>query len=176
MFNENIRFTKLKRYCPGHNCGLMNLDPNEIVLMDSGKLPISCQESKLEIMNGKLILTNKRLIFEPSRFQSIVGSFRLSIKPDSGYVKIPLTHIIRVERGFMAHLKVFTRDKEYSFKGMRGADKWVRAIEQAVSSLSSSIAPKLTTQGMSMKFCPYCGSPVSSEDIYCGNCGNQLPK
>ncbi len=154
----------------------MDLSSDEIILMDSGKPPVSYQENRLGVINGKLILTNKKLIFEPSKFQSIVGSFLLSMEPGSRYIEIPLTQIVRVEKGFMAHLKILTRDKEYSFKGMRGIDKWIEAIERAMLSISPSKAPNSIIQGISVRFCPYCGSPVSPEDVYCRNCGKQLPK
>ncbi len=155
----------------------MELDPDEVLIMDSGRLPITYQEGKLRSINGRLYLTNKRLVFEPSRFQSIVGSFQLSTGSGTGYVEIPLESIESVEKGFMAHIKVRAGGREYSFKGMRGAGRWVASIEEAIRSAESTEgAARSAGERPAMRYCPYCGSPVNPDDIYCSNCGRKLPK
>ena len=78
-------------------------------------------------INGKLILTNQRLIFTAGRFQSVVEAV---VGGHKERVELRLPSLTRVEKGFGATIKVHA-DKEYTFKGMRKADEWVSAINQA---------------------------------------------
>ncbi len=156
----------------------MDLEPGEKLLMDSGKFPISYQGDGITL-NGRLYLTDRRLIFEPGRFQSVVGSAFLSVKDkESGGVEIPLSEISGVEKGFMAHIKIKAREKAYSFKGMRKADDWVKAIEMAISPQplrAEEIKSSETETNTRIHYCPYCGAPIHPGDVYCGNCGRKLP-
>ncbi len=101
----------------------------EVVLKESGRTPVSYQRSRLSTVNGKLILTNRRLIFKAGKFQSIVGSFVLSGSPSKGMVEIPLESIVKVEKGFLGTLKVYA-DREYTFKGIRGIEEWLFSINR----------------------------------------------
>ncbi len=159
----------------------MDLRSGERVVMDSGRFPVS-YEGEGTVINGKLYLTDRRIVFEPSRFQSIIGSAFLSVKGrDAGRVEIPLKSVVKVEKGFMAHIKIITEDGTYSFKGMRKADKWVEAIEKSISHLSAGDGRGDEAQRGEMKtggysYCPYCGARVELGDVYCGNCGRKLPE
>ncbi len=141
---------------------MSGLMPGETVLKDSGRLPVAYAKNSFRTINGRLILTNTRLIFIGGRFQSIIESFLQSHREK---LEIPLASITRVEKGFMAHIKVYA-DKEYSFKGMRDPNGWIAAIEQA----------KATQQlpHPAPNFCPYCGNPIRVGDVFCPNCGRKI--
>ena len=170
----------------------LSISPGEFVIKDSGRLPVSYQKSKFRTINGRLVLTNVRLIFSAGRFQNFIELLKSSQNIE---VNIPLTQITNVEKGFMATIKI-NADKEYTFKGMRGAGDWVEAIMQAAQKAKSMMpAPPLEQEGVrppppppppprpearyagprgSMKLCPNCNSPVSEEDKFCPNCGANL--
>jgi len=105
------------------------MESGEDVLKDSGRLPVAYAKSISRTINGKLILTNTRLLFVGGRFQSVIEAF---LQSREERVEIPLTSITKVEKGFMAHIKVYA-DKEYSFKGMKDPSGWIAAIEAAIS-------------------------------------------
>ena len=153
-----------------------DLLPGEYVIRDTGRLPVSLTAGTFKTINGRLILTNMRLIFKGSAFQSIVGSF---LGGGREYISIPLSSITRVEKGFMATMRVHA-GKTYTFKGMKGTGEWIAAIEQARLSaagtqLQRQLPPQPPPQPVGpAKFCPNCGSQVGAGDRFCRNCGAKL--
>ncbi len=61
--------------------------------------PVTWTKGTFSNVNGKLILTNRRLIFTAGRFQSIVGAV---VGAHKDRVEIPLNTITSVDKGFMA--------------------------------------------------------------------------
>lgn len=118
------------------------LSPGETVIMDSGRWPTSYAKSLIVTVNGRLYLTNMRIIFLPSRFQSFTALLR---KEEKDVVQIPLNGITEVEKGFITTIKIHA-DKEYTFKGIREADKWVSAINQARTGVLARVITKYKQQ------------------------------
>ena len=118
------------------------LSSGETVIMDSGRWPTSYAKSLMVTVNGRLCLTNMRMIFLPSRFQSFTALLR---KEEKDVIQIPLNRITEVEKGFISTIKIHA-DKEYTFKGMREPDKWVSAINQARTSVLARVITKYKQQ------------------------------
>lgn len=108
-------------------CVFILSDRGERVVKDSGGSPVAYQKGMFSTVNGKLVLTNRRLVFTAGKFQSIVELLRGSQDLETD---IPLAQVTKVEKGFMATIDVYA-DKKYTFKGMKGAGEWVAAIRQA---------------------------------------------
>ncbi len=90
----------------------------EMVLKDTGMFPVTWTKSTFNNVNGKLILTNKRLVFNAGRFQDPLSALRQSHKDKS---VIPLNTITSIEKGFMATIPIMAGGQKYVFKGMRDA-------------------------------------------------------
>ncbi len=52
------------------------LQPGETLIKDSGRLPVAWTKSAFSTVNGKLILTNQRLVFAAGRFQNPIEGLR----------------------------------------------------------------------------------------------------
>ena len=127
-------------------------------------------------MNGKLILTNRRLVFNAGRFQDPMSALRQSHKDKA---EIALSTISSIEKGFMATITIMAGGEKYVFKGMRDAGGWVNQINTARltsgavhSAPQTYRAPPPPMAGN--KFCPGCGTAVTPGNSFCGNCGARI--
>jgi hypothetical protein len=118
---------------------LKDLDSGEVVLMDTGLFPITYVKNMMSSTNGKLYLTNRRLVFKAGKLQPVGG---VSPSPDlfipnpkdaqksKEYFAIPLSEITAVESGW-ASLTVQSARGKYKFGGMRKTKEWQEAINRA---------------------------------------------
>ena len=99
--------------------------PGEVLIKDSGKLPVTYDQVLAKI-DGKLYLTNMRLVFQPNRFQELLpkmmGLYKL-------IVQIPLNTITSVERT-LGHLTVYA-DGKYDFMILKNAGDWLTVINKS---------------------------------------------
>jgi len=155
--------------------GLASIAPEEVVIKETGRWSsVTYVKGAMTNSRGALILTNRRLVFTPGKWQptdaTILILGRLVSNPET--VQIPLRAITRVEKGFGEHIDVYA-DKKYDFRGMRGAGDWVAAIEQARSGAgayaSPIVAPK--TGVASAGVCSSCRQPIRPQDRFCSSCG-----
>lgn len=161
------------------------LRPGEALIMDSGRLPVAWAKSAFSTVNGKLSLTNQRLIFAAGRFQNPIEALRGAHKER---VELSLGEITGVDKGMLATVKV-SAGQEYTFKGMRNAKKWVDQITMAMRDAQAAppIAPPQPADtpppppvpqpaqvAQRSRFCTECGSPLDDNNKFCGNCGKKL--
>jgi len=155
---------------------MSGLLPGEHVIKDTGMLPVSWTKGALSNVNGKLILTNARLIFTAGHFQDIISAVRGAHKDR---VEIPLNTIVNVEKGFMATITIHAGER-YTFRGMGDANGWVDAINQArLQSHATSFAPAPQRMpppppqqaAAGNRFCGQCGAPIVPGNKFCGQCG-----
>lgn len=119
---------------------LKGLDAGEVVLMDTGTFPITYTKSVMSSINGKLYLTNQRLIFKAVALQGIggvsVGGVFIPNPKDANkskeYFGIPLSEITVVESGW-ANITVQAAGQKYKFGGMRKTKEWKEAIRNAMA-------------------------------------------
>ena len=104
--------------------GLM---PDEAVLKDSGGFPVAYTKNIMRTINGRLPLTNMRLVFAGGYFQDILESLLTSYKER---VEIPLNSIAEVNKGFGAKITIVSSTGKYTFGGMLGAKDWVSAYSK----------------------------------------------
>ncbi len=104
------------------------LQPGETLIKDSGRLPVVWTKSAFSTVNGKLILTNQRLVFAAGWFQNPIDGLRGAQKER---VELSLGDITDVDKGMLATVKV-TAGKVYTFKGMGNAKEWVDLISRAM--------------------------------------------
>jgi len=163
-------------------------------------LPVSYAKTTFNPVNGKLILTDQRLVFAGGRFQSPIQALAGG---HADHIEIPLTSITSVEKGLMATVKV-QAGREYVFKGMSGAGDWVTAILSASQQASAAPPPPPPPPPQQQyapppqqqyapppqqqppqnappaappaaapggKFCTGCGTPAGPSDRFCGGCG-----
>lgn len=104
------------------------LEKGEKIIKDSGRWPISYAKGMMTTVNGKLYLTNKHLIFFPSKIQDIVTLVRKDFLGLKDSAQIPLKKIKSVEKGWNS--LTIEADKKYKFKALRGSDEWVSAINK----------------------------------------------
>ena len=161
------------------------LQPGEALIKDSGMFPVAWNKSTFSTVNGKLILTNQRLVFAAGRFQNPIEGLRGAHKER---VELSLGDITSVDKGMMATVKI-TAGQEYTFKGMRNAKQWVDLIIRAVRDTQMTPpstppqpaytpppppAPQPAPAAQRSQFCTECGSPLDANDKFCGNCGKRL--
>ena len=161
------------------------LQPGEALIKDSGMFPVAWNKSTFSTVNGKLILTNQRLVFAAGRFQNPIEGLRGAHKER---VELSLGDITSVDKGMMATVKI-TAGQEYTFKGMRNAKQWVDLIIRAVRDTQMTPpstppqpaytpppppAPQPAPAAQRGQFCTECGSPLDANDKFCGNCGKRL--
>jgi hypothetical protein len=134
--------------------------------------------------SGDLYLTNKRLIFLVSRGWSLVT-------PGAGIgatdVLLSLQDVKSIDKS-LGYIKI-KADKEYAFSvSIWHTGGWVNAVRQAIAlyppptSQTASTPPpgpsigqvRQPAQPSARRFCPSCGSPVSSEARFCESCGGRL--
>lgn len=157
---------------------MSGLPPGEQVLKDTGMFPITWTKGTFSNVNGKLILTNRRLIFTAGRLQDVIGSIRGSHKDR---VEIPLTTITSVDKGFMATLNIMAGEQKYTFKGMRDAGGWLSqintarmttgAVQDYAPQARNAPPPPPPLMTPDNKFCPSCGAAVVPGNTFCGKCG-----
>lgn len=122
----------------GITSDLKDLAPGEVVLMDTGFFPITFVKNIASSVNGKLYLTNQRLVFKAGKLQGVggtsVGGVFIPNPKDASKSKehfvIPLSEITAVASGW-ASLTVHAREK-YKFGGMRKTKEWQEAIGDAM--------------------------------------------
>ncbi|MBC8225431.1 zinc ribbon domain-containing protein [Candidatus Bathyarchaeota archaeon] len=168
------------------------LQPGEALIKDSGMFPVAWSKSAFSTVNGKLILTNQRLVFAAGRFQNPIEGLGGAHKER---VELSLGDIVSVDKGMMATVKV-TAGQEYTFKGMRNAKEWVDLIIRAVRDAQTAPpyappqpayqppppaytpppqpAPQPAPAAQRGLFCTECGSPLDAVDKFCGSCGKRL--
>jgi len=172
------------------------LRPGESLIKDSGMFPVAWSKSTFSTVNGKLILTNQRLVFAAGRFQNPVDGLRGAHKER---VELSLGDIVSVDKGMMATIKIGA-GQEYTFKGMRNAKEWVDLIIRAMRDAQAAPShappppayqppqpaytpppqpapqpvPQPAPAAPRSRFCTECGSPLNATDKFCGNCGKQL--
>lgn len=159
---------------------MSGLPPGEQIIKDTGMFPVTWTKGTFSNVNGKLILTNRRLIFTAGRFQDIISAVRSAHKDRA---EIPLASITSINKGFMATIDILAGGQKYTFKGMRDAGGWVQAINSAkmmsgaVSGASQGYAPPAPPQAPAAagnKFCSNCGAPVAAGNAFCGKCGARV--
>lgn len=159
------------------------LEAGEQVIMESSSGPftqVTYVKSLVSNVQGKLVLTSNRIIFLPGNFQNTDSTIlvlgKLLGSPES--VKIPLSSITKVEKGWGEQIAIYT-DKKHDFRGMRGAGDWAAAIEKARASPAprQAEAPRAYTpppqapRSGGQKFCNNCGNALRPQDKFCPNCG-----
>ena len=106
---------------------LSDLAFGEVVLMDTGTFPVTYVKNAVMSINGKLYLTNKRLVFKGSKLQGEGGFFGGDAASKSRqYFSVPLAEIASTEAG-MVTLIVNAREI-YKFGAMRKTKDWSAAI------------------------------------------------
>ena len=153
--------------------------------MDSGMFPVAWSKSAFSTVNGKLILTNQRLVFAAGRFQNPIEGLRGAHKD---MAEISLGDIASVDKGMLATVKI-TAGQEYTFKGMGNAKEWIDLINRAVRDAQTAPsyappqpayspppqpAPQPAPAAPRSRFCTECGSPLVASDKFCGSCGKKL--
>jgi len=118
---------------------LKDATPGEVVLKDTGLFPITYLTSSFSSTNGKLLLTNQRLVFKGGKLQGVggvsVGGIFIPNPDDANkskqYLNIPLAEITQVEHGW-ANLTIQAAGKKYKFGGMRETKNWAEEIVKAL--------------------------------------------
>ena len=160
---------------------MSGLPPGEQVIKDTGMFPVTWTKGTFSNVNGKLILTNKRLVFIAGRFQDIISAVRSAHKDKA---EIPLNTILSVDKGFMATINIMAGGQKYTFKGMRDAGGWVQAINSSrmmsgtisygAAPPQQNFTPPPPPQATGNKFCSNCGAPVAAGNAFCGKCGARV--
>ncbi len=170
------------------------LEPGETLIKEGGGgafTQVTWVKGLTSNVQGRLVLTNRRLFFHPGNFQNtdstVLVALRLFKSPDSA--NIPLPSITKVEKGWGEQLNIYT-DKKYDFRGMRGAGDWQKAIEQARASAPSQQAPAMAPAPQHQAaprtappppaapgtgFCHNCGRALRQQDKFCPGCGVKAP-
>lgn len=129
-------------YAAPQSQGIAADSSGEVVLKDTGFFPIAYVKSMMSSTNGKLTLTNQRLIFKASALQGIGGVYTGGIfipnpkdaEKAKEYFATPLAEITNVESGW-ASLTIFTGGQKYKFGGMRDTKKWAEMVNNAINAL-----------------------------------------
>ncbi len=103
---------------------LRDLAPGETVLMDTGHFPISYMKNVITSINGKLYLTNTRLVFKAVALQAVSSDSNRARM----FFSIDLNRITSVKSGW-ATLDI-QAGESYKFGGMRKTTEWANAINQ----------------------------------------------
>ncbi|MCX9025711.1 MAG: zinc ribbon domain-containing protein [Candidatus Methanoperedens sp.] len=128
---------------PSQTQGMVQDYSGEVALKDTGFFPISYIKSMMSSTNGKLTLTNMRLIFKASALQGVGGTALpggifipnpKDAEKSKEYFAIPLAEITNVESGW-ASLTVHAGGQKYKFGGMRDTKKWAETVNSAIGSL-----------------------------------------
>ena len=118
---------------------LKDLVPGEAFLMDTGHFPITYVKNMMSSTNGKLYLTNRRLVFKAGALQGVGGVYTTpglfipnpkDAQKSKEYFAIPLSEITGVESGW-ANVTVQATGQKYKFGGMRKTKEWQEAINNA---------------------------------------------
>lgn len=123
--------------------GMVQDSSGETVLKDTGFFPIAYVKSMMSSTNGKLTLTNQRLIFKASALQGVGGTAlpggifipnSKDAEKSKEFFTINLSEITNVESGW-ASLTIFTGGQKYKFGGMRDTKNWAETVNNAISAL-----------------------------------------
>lgn len=162
---------------------MKDLQPGETLIKKTGLLGVGWKKSWINITNGELTLTNRRLVFHELGEYSKYGTERLEIS---------LGDITSVDKESRGTLKV-SAGQEYIFYGAWNAKQWGDLINSAVSAAktASSYAqqrpanqapspaytpppPPAAPAAQRSRFCKECGSPLVDNPKFCGSCGKRL--
>lgn len=154
----------------------------EEILMQ-GERVVKVQEkitlgNKAGMPMGDLYLTDRRLIFLPSKALSILSPVAPYVSPAGAFlgktVVIQLQDIRSVSKNVLGYLKVQT-DTEYQFNvSFVRTKEWVETIQQAIqSSRQAPVPPPPPPPTQSPNF-PQPPTPPTSENAFCTRCGNLL--
>jgi RNA polymerase subunit RPABC4/transcription elongation factor Spt4 len=114
----------------GISSDLRDLLPGEAVLKDSGHFPITYVKNMMSSINGKLYLTNQRLVFKASKLQGDAGMFGGDAASKTKEIfSIPLAEIAKIEAGMVT--LIIHSGNTYKFGGMRDTKDWAAAINQS---------------------------------------------
>lgn len=119
---------------------LKDIQPGEVVLMDTGHFPITYVKNLMTSINGKLYLTNRRLVFKAGALQGVGGVAAGGLfvpnmndaNKSTTYFAIPLPEVSSVENGW-ANITVNAREK-YKFGGMLKPKDWANEIRRLLQS------------------------------------------
>ncbi len=158
------------------------LEPGEQVIKESSSGPftqVTYVKSLMSNVQGKLVLTNQRIIFLPGNFQNTDSTIlvlgRMIKSPDTVHIHLP--EISKVEKGWGEQITIYEGAKKHDFRGMRNAGEWASAIEQARASPASAPPVQQRAQAppapraVGGKFCNNCGNQLRPQDKFCPNCG-----
>jgi uncharacterized Zn finger protein (UPF0148 family) len=114
---------------------LKNLAPGEVVLMDTGIFPITYVKNIMSSTNGKLYLTNQRLVFKAGALQGVGGVAAggvfipspMDANKSKEFFAIPLSQITEVESGW-ANVTVQFGGQSFKFGGMTKTSQWKEAL------------------------------------------------
>jgi len=108
--------------------------PGEMVIKDSGKVEVSYAKEILLTINGRLYLTNMRLIFIPSKFQDpLVRLMGLS----EMLIQIPLQTIKSVEKEALSI--IVKAGEKYRFDIALGIDEWLSRLLLATGEVKQNM-------------------------------------
>jgi len=122
---------------PGKKTDLQDLSDGESVIMDTGFFPITFSKSFMNTINGKLYLTNMRLVFKGVALQGVdANSFSLNTNQANKaktYFYVPLRNITAVIKGHTS-VNIYAGE-EYKFGALRKPGEWVDAIDSLRSAV-----------------------------------------
>jgi len=114
------------------------LMPGEVVVMDTGFFPITYVKNMMSSTNGKLYLTNQRIVFKAGKLQGVGGTASGGLfipnpkdaNKSKEHFDIPVNQVTSVTSGW-ATIIVQTSGQSFKFGGMRKTKEWEEAINRA---------------------------------------------
>lgn len=109
--------------------------------MDTGFFPITYVKNFASSTNGKLYLTNRRLVFKAGKLQGVGGVAAggifvpnlKDVNKSKEFFAIALSDITAVDTVW-AGITVNAAGQKYKFGGMRKTNEWQEAISRAMNS------------------------------------------
>ncbi len=156
---------------------MKDLQPGETLIKKTGLLGVGWKKSWINITNGELALTNRRLIFHELGEYTKYGTERLELS---------LRDITSVNKESRGTLKINAGQK-YIFYGAWNAKQWGDLINSAVRASRTAPVyappqpayhppppPPAAPAAQRSRFCTECGSPLVDNPKFCGSCGKRL--